>query len=393
MEEPKSHRETSAKLKHILRYFGSLLIEFTIPVFVGFIGWYLLADVLALWRLNRFLILLIFLTVVPGISLVANIALRAFIDWSKQTFKQDQRKPGTKGGRLLKTIIAGIIIPIVLSIAANLIPVSKDEDTFLTLALRRMMFSDDYPFIPTIGEVIITANSNETKLEGLKTLDIIHTDLVLDEFFKIFDKDRSSLKDYDIYEEMRDGIASYDVEARDRLLQLFFQSDEFAGETPRGLSPNLYEKFFEQSFNRFREEIENNVLDPQTRNHQLLLLDQVEVEMRSVLSEIERDKIFGEGGDPTLDFVLDTFIAMKRIEDDTELYFLAKNVAIDHTYATGTRARAILLLAKLGDRDDFPLLVSVLESNEDEILKQAALKGIGIIHKKHSEKTEEEGSE
>jgi HEAT repeat protein len=84
--------------------------------------------------------------------------------------------------------------------------------------------------------------------------------------------------------------------------------------------------------------------------------------------------------DPSLNFVLDTFIEM-NLREDNEIYSLAKTIASDSTYAEATRSAAIRLFASLGSRADFELLTSYLDSDSESV-KASALEGIEILHRK-----------
>jgi hypothetical protein len=160
---------------------------------------------------------------------------------------------------------------------------------------------------------------------------------------------------------------------------MFFKSDAFKSDIPRGVTPNLYSRYFLQGFKNLRDEINKNVLDPAKRDEQLYAIDDIELQLKTTLLNLENQKYIPEGGDPTLDFVLDTFIQMKIEKDDKEVYFLARNVAVDPTYAIGTRVRAIELWAKLGTANDFDQIVMLLDNDNDQI-RQAALKAISTIH-------------
>jgi hypothetical protein len=200
----------------------------------------------------------------------------------------------------------------------------------------------------------------------------------LDELFRIFVEDHQPINDYDVYSALSSAMASF-PESRNRLLEMFFQSDEFKSNLPRGVTPGLYDRYFSQAFSNLRDEINKNILDTQKRDEQLYAIDNIEIQLKTTLSEMENQKYIPEGGDLTLDFILDTFLKMKIARNDKEIYFLARNIAVDPTYAVGTRLKAIDLWAKLGTANDFEQLVLLLD-NDDEQIRQAALRAIATIH-------------
>lgn len=377
---PKSNEnpKTDDALTKTLKEIGNFLLLVSFPWFIGLSCWYFISTIFRLYKLNAIIFYGIFVVVVPVISLLTNMLIVQAIEWSKQPAGEPSKRPDSKGKRLVKIIITGVLIPIVLSVAANLIPVSG-EQTLLTILLNRMKYGTEYPFISKIGDTTI-ASGIETKIQGVQTLQTIHSSKSLDELFRVFIDDHQSINDYDVYDSLSRAIASF-PESRDRLLEMFFKSDEFKSDIPRGVTPNLYDRYFSQAFNNLRSEIKKNIIDPQKRDEQLLIIDDIELQLKSTLLGIENEKYIPEGGDPTLDFVLDTFLQMKIERDDQEIYFLARNIAVDPTYASGTRIRAIALWAKLGTANDFEQIVLLLDNNDEQIRK-AALAAIAFIHMK-----------
>ena len=206
----------------------------------------------------------------------------------------------------IRIVLTGIVIPLALSMAANLIPV-LGEQTLLTLLLNRMKYGTEYPPISKIGDVTITSG-NETKVEGIRLLQTFHSPESLDELFRIFVDDHQSINNYDVYISLSEAIASF-PESRDRLLEIFFKNQR---EIPSGATQNLYNRHFLQSFENLRSEIKKNIPDPQKQDEQLLLIDEIEIELKSTLLDIENEKYISQEGDPTLDFVLDTFLQNGR---------------------------------------------------------------------------------
>ena len=83
---------------------------------------------------------------------------------------------------------------------------------------------------------------------------------------------------------------------------------------------------------------------------------------------------------PAIDFGLDTFLSMD-LDTNSNVYSLAKGVAVDPTYALGTRVRALQVVAKFGTKADFPFLYDFL-AGSDETLHEAGIKSILGLHKK-----------
>lgn len=381
----KPNTEKSDSDKNVKQDFLSdviyIILEFTIPFSIALGIWYFIIDYFKFWKLSDYIVTVIFLTLVPILSLAINMGLKSFVAmWKKIDTGEKQKSKKTKGKKILRIVLTGIIIPLVLSFAANLIPVSHD-DTFLTILLHNMMFKDEYPFLKDIGDSVIEADDYDTKYGGIRTLTTIGSDGSLDEIFRIYDENYLTLNDYALYNTLTSGIASYEYsKSRDRLFEIFYQSDGFTSSVPRGATSGLHERFLEQPFVELRDEISRSTLDLTVKSEQLLLLDEFEFQLRTLLLGIENQENSTVEGDPSIDFVLDTFLAMKTLDkNDNELYFLARNIAVDPIYALGTRLKAIALVSKLGTANDFPFFVNLL-SNDDERIQQAALDAISEIH-------------
>lgn len=374
------------KFSKITKDFWSFFLQVSLPFFIALSCWYFISSIFRLYRLNAIWFYAIFAIVVPGISFLTNLMIVQVIEWSKQPADKPSKRIESKGRRTAKIILTGVIIPIVLSVLANMIPVSN-EQTILTILLNKMKYGTEYPFISKIGDVSI-ASGTDTKVQGISTLNTIHSTKSLDELFRIFIEDHQALNDYEVYSSLSSAMASF-PESRDRLLEMFFKSDEFKSDIPRGITPGLYDRYFSKAFGGLRDEITKNILDEQKRNEQLLVVDGMQLQIKTALSDIESQKIIPEGSDPTLDFVLDTFLQMQIAKDDSEIYFLARNIAVDPTYAVGTRIKAIKLWAKLGTTGDFEQIILLLDS-EDEQIRQAALQAISTIHQKTRNSTDSE---
>jgi len=276
--------------------------------------------------------------------------------------------------------VSGLLVPILVAAIISQVPISG-QDTLLTLAIKRMLGRTEYPFIVTIGDTVTAASSVDTKREGVETLRTIHSDLCLDELLRILEVDKSALDDWEFYDAMAGALASYESEARDQLLDTFYRCDEQMKRIPRALGPDLHSRYFEGAFDALEQQVQDETLDPERRQGLLIQLEQIEIELKSGLGEFEEAEPLPESGEPILNVLLDAFLQMKTLEDDLEIYVLAKRIAADPSYSDGTRGKAILLIGKMGTRDDFATLLPYLQ-NESESIKRATLEAISDLHLK-----------
>jgi hypothetical protein len=340
------------------------LIQFVIPVVIALFFWYILATTFKFWRLSGMFIALTFYSILVIVSLAISFGIRWF------TGPKDSK-------RVLIFILSSMVLPLIVGLAANTIPVS-DNETVLTLALRRIMGREEYWFVRNIGDTVIHSVSVETKLAGIGALKAINTEMALSELFRILEEDPDILLTYSTYGSLSDAIASYDSLARDRLVKQFYESTQTTKGTPRGLNFDLYERYFRNSFESLDQLLAQESLDDQEAQARSLSLDSAAVQLRETLTQLQMGR--RRYLDPSLNFVLDTFIEM-NLREDNEIYSLAKTIASDSTYAEATRSAAIRLFASLGSRADFELLTSYLDSDSESV-KASALEGIEILHRK-----------
>lgn len=317
---------------------------------------------------------------VPVIAFVVSVGLRVVADWRQRQARTKPAKPEKKGRRLLTSVIGGILIPVLVSSVVSWARVSG-HSTLFTIVLGAMKAREEDTFVASIGSAIVSAESYETKVQGVYTLAAVRTSASLDELFRVIEQDPVALSDGRFYSSMSEALAFYGSDSRDRLILMLRNRDDMNSSASIWPAPGLHRKYFEGSFDELRSDVERAALDAADREAQLLRIDEAEVQIRVAMQEIESAQSLVERGDPILDFVLDTFLLMEEIEDYREIYILSKTIAADPTHLPGTRSRAILLVGKLGSEADLNVLVQYLR-NEDESTRATALRAIRNLHQR-----------
>ena len=82
-------------------------------------------------------------------------------------------------------------------------------------------------------------------------------------------------------------------------------------------------------------------------------------------------------------FVLQTFLQM-GVTHDAELLAFARQTAADATWSEAVRGQALLLLAKLGGKDDLDGLFAYLE-DRSPLVQARAMQAIALLHAKLSQ--------
>lgn len=285
-EKPKK----SDKFSELWKEIGNFILLYSIPFFIAMSTWFFISTIFRLYRLNIFLVYGIFAIVIPGMTILGNMLIVRVIELSKEPADKSTI-PATKGKVFMKTFL-GVIFTLVLTVVTAWVPING-EQTLLNMLLNRMIYGSEYPFISKIGDVTISSGT-DAKIQGVNTLKTIHSTKSLDELFRVFVDDHQSINNYDVYDSLSKAMASF-PESRDRLLEMFFKSDEFKSNLPRGVTPNIYDRYFSQAFKNLRDEINKNILDPQKRDEQLFAIDDVELQLKTTLLNLENQKYIPEG--------------------------------------------------------------------------------------------------
>jgi hypothetical protein len=228
----------------------------------------------------------------------------------------------------------------------------------------------------------MTAQDAETKIEGIKALASIHSKMCLEELSKILQQDKEALSNREVYGAMKKAFISYGLMAKPYLIELFYKYDkEKSLMAEAGTEFYLHSNYIAPPFQRLKKEAEELIRDEQKKRIVLLRIEEIENEVQNNLLELEQSAPELKNKLSVHDFILDVFLNMERLVQDKEIYKLAKKVASDTTYSGYTRAKAVMLIGKLGTKKDFDTIAPLLNSN-DEIIKSAALKAITRLHEK-----------
>jgi hypothetical protein len=369
----KAHQGIGARL-------GRLILPLLIPFALSMTGWYLAVDTYQLWDAALATTPLLFIATIAGLSLLASLVLIGLGVWYRRTFPSVRRQPGaTKQETLLRLIVGGLLLPAALAAGIAFTPVLNHQ-TFLALLVRSIQAQTEYLFLPDIAQAVTSAQSRETRVAGIQTLATLGS---LDELLAIVEQEPQLLDDWLYYNEMVKALSAFELRARQPLLDLFYKYEQQARGSEAKPQPDLHTRFFKQTFEALKQQLETEgeLLEPAKKAELMRRLEAIELELKQGLQDLEAEQPFPQRGEAIPNLALDTFLAMESLQQDSEIYFLAKEITGDPTYSTGIRASAILLLAKLGSEADFALLLPHLKS-ENEILKHTALTAIANLYEK-----------
>lgn len=389
-------RSEPAKKTNLLRDWlhvvGREILYGILPLTLGILISVWLVDVFHLVSLGFPTSLIVFIAIVSLITVSFTFLIVIAVDWLEQLEPDRPRLPEKRIRKITRLFIGIIVVPVVVSVIANLVPVSGG-DTLLTLFIKSIQSRNEYPFITKISNGILSSSSMNTKRTGLNTLKTIHCSMCQSELLRILEQDKDSLDDYGYYGDLAAALASYMPKSRGPLLAIFAKYDAQRHSVPTGdTGTNLHAKYFEQSMNALKEQLKNQSLDRKKKEEALANLAAIDAKLLSDLSNLEATAPSSENGDPVLRLVLDSFLYTDDLSDDSEIYFLAKRIASDSSYNDETRKTAILLVAKLGSQDDFDNILPFLQDKR-ETIKGAAMQAIGNLHSKITKQKKSDGNQ
>jgi hypothetical protein len=370
----------AARFKSLFKSVFLFLLTFII--FYGLSLWifFYFAKRWQLWKLQRITFSILFIIMTFAAYLILSVILTYIIHWHLRYSRASKKKTARVKKYNAWTIVLGL--PLAIGVCIVLLYQPFYGKTALDRARYYYSMRGEYPFLPIITETIMTSQDTRTKTAGIKALASIHSKMCLEELSKILQQDKEALNNREVYGAMKKAFISYGLMAKPYLLELFYKYDKEKPLTAEaGAEFYLYSNYFAPPFQRLKKEAEELIRDGQKKRIVLLRIEEIENEVENNLLELEKSAPELKSRLSVHDFILDVFLDMERLAQDKEIYNLAKRVASDTTYSGSTRAKAVMLIAKLGTKKDF-YTVAPLLSSSDEIIKTAALSAITRLHKK-----------
>ena len=359
----------------LLSAVGLLLLGILAPALIsGALVTWLFAAV-NMWQYGLTLAQVVFAAALVAIALVLSLLLDSLLAPArKRNRKQGVGFGSGPSARLVSIVLGGILLPLGLYAAANLMQIPSQGTAMNALiAVSRQPVKLTPP--DEVGSIALQSKNPATKVQGIRVLQGFKSTEALNQLIKIASSDRDALADAGVAGELSTAIASYGVNAKQPLFALFTSIDPAeAGEG--GVSADLYERYFAHSFASLQAEIERSAPDSASRSAETARLRAAQAQLEKSLDELQVESAV-KAGDPRLDFVLRAFLAMD-IQADADLLAFAKQTAADTRFSGQVRGDALLLTGKLGSSADLDGLYAYLK-NSDELIQARALQAIAAI--------------
>jgi hypothetical protein len=279
--------------------------------------------------------------------------------------------------RLVKFILAGVVIPVAALVAANRVELPGHR-TPMALAIAASA-----PAPEISGErqpaAVLRASDPAAKVEGIRALRAAATPAALEELLRIADVDPAALTGGPVSLALARALASFGAQAAPKLLQRlaeFGPAARKAAAAPGG----LFERCLSPGFDAAKHEVNARPLDPAARAAVLARLQASEDAAESALRTAEPGgAASGErSGLPAL--VMQALLAM-NVKQDAGVLAFARATAADAGWSDGVRGEALLLVAKLGGKDDLPGLFAFLD-DPSALVRARAMQAIAELEEK-----------
>jgi hypothetical protein len=274
-------------------------------------------------------------------------------------------------------VAGGLIIPIGLLTAANLLFIAPGE-SYMTRVINMSLNQNVDVSMVQLGSVVANSKDPYTKIQGIKAIEAIHSSQGLEQLINVLNNDPSALTNWQVSDVLSQAIASYGVDAKPGLMTAFqahLKTTEAAN-----YPTDLYDRYFAQSIASIQAQINAEPLDTKTKQSQLQQIAGLASQMQTELNNLQSASLQASGADPVLSFVLTTFNQM-NITSDVDIYSLARTTTSDATLPESIRGEALLVMAKLGSKDDLTFFYQYLQDNS-EVIKADALQSITILTQK-----------
>jgi len=352
---------------HTLGLVG-LLVELLLPVALCAALLLVLSRYTPYWDVRGGVGLLIFGVLLVVLSLVLSVRLDG---WTLG--RRRRRRPLLNGtgrrARQLKFLLGGVVVPVAALVAASRVQLPNHQ-TPLSMALQLRLSRHQASHEEQLGDAVLRA-SPPARLQGIRALQAIGSEGALEQLFRILREDPAALRDGNEAPALSAALASYGARAKPGLLTLLGDTDAASRQAAVAPPGDLFERHFAVAFQALEREAAGRPGQPATPAPEAQgRLQLAEEELKRSLEKLEAEARPSDPGTTRPSFVLHTFLHMD-LKDDSELLRTARGIAADPGWSEAVRGQALLLVAKLGGKDDLDTLYGQLQSSSPALQARA----------------------
>jgi hypothetical protein len=356
---------------------GSLVFELLLPVTLCAVLLLVLARYTPRWDLHTHLGQALFGLLLVALSLVVSLWLdaRSLARRQRKGRKQLLNRAGRRA-RLVKFALGGIGIPIAALAAANLLELPNHQTPM------SMVLSVRFPGPPAsreeeLGDAVLRASSPAARVQGIRALQGVGSGEALEQLLRVLRDDPAALRGGSEAEALRTALASYGARAKASLLLRLNEAGPSVRREASAPSGDLFERYLSADFEELRHEIDRRLPDPGGPAGGQGRLELAQAELKRALSQVEADTLPAEADRSLPGFVMQTFLQMD-LRGDAELLAFARTTAADAGWSEAVRGQALLLVAKVGQKDDLDGLYGYLD-NPSALLQARAMQAIAEL--------------
>src|SRR5439155_11994648 len=232
--------------------------------------------------------------------------------------------------RLAKLILGGVVIPVAVFAAANLVEL-RNHQTPMMMAIRLRLARPEVDRPEHLADAVLRAERPASKVQGILALQATGSPESLDQLLRILSDDPALLKNGSEYQALAKALASYGAQAKPKLLERFVQVSPEARRAPAAPPGDLFERYFSADFAGLKSEIDGRSPDPATRAAELERIQAAQTELRQALSRIESDNRPVQGGGSVPSLILQAFLEM-GLKQDADVLAFARQTAADDAW-------------------------------------------------------------
>jgi hypothetical protein len=357
-----------------------LLIELVLPVSLSSVFLLAMATYTSHWDLRTPFGLAAFGTLLVVLSLFVSLRVDGYTLRRREERGRSQLlNRADPRSRLLKLALGGVVIPVASFAAANLVEL-RNQQTPMSMAIRLRLAEPEMDRPARLADAVLRAESPAAKVHGIQALQATGSSESLDQLLRIMNDDPALPRSGSEYQALVKALASYGAQAKPKLLQRFAAVGREARRVAAAPVGDLFERYFSADFAALKNDIDGRSADPADRAAEQDRLLASQAELKQALSQIEGETRPMQSGDTVPALILQAFLEM-TLKQDADVLAMARQTAADAAWPDPIRGQALLLIAKLGERDDLDILYAYL-GNPSHLLQARALQAIASLQSK-----------
>lgn len=354
-----------------------LLIELVLPVSLSFVLLLVFAAYTHHWDLRTPFGLAAFGVLLVVLSLLLSLRIDGYtLRRREERGRRQLLNRADPRSRLVKLVLGGVVIPVASFAAANLLDL-RNQQTPMSMAIRLRLATPETDRPAQLADAVLRADSPAAKVRGILALQATGSAESLDQLLRIMNDDPALPRSGSEYLALVKALASYGSQAKPKLLQRFVAVDREGRRAAAAPPGDLFERYLSADFAALKSEMDGRSTDPAAPLAEQERLAAAEAEVKQALSQIEGETRPMQSGSTVPALILQAFLEMS-LKQDADVLALARQAAADDAWPDPIRGQALLLVAKLGGKDDLEILYGYL-GNPSPLLQARALQAIASL--------------